>query len=400
MRNKKKALIISVGTGTKVEEKAVESLVHGIAFSILNSNPDKLFLVVTRESEAITLPKVLEGIDKEKEVIRLEDPDDVEKICQTLSPKFKEIRDHFLYLTVDYTSGTKAMTAALVVLGSLWEADTLSYVAGKREGGIVVRGTEKILHVQPCFFTFQKELGKAKAFFNNFQFSAALGIIDQLKVKTRDSSLLSELSSLETIAQAYSLWDKFKHEEAYNKLMEIKDSRFNANKSFLGRLAPEKSDREVFYIVDLISNARRRGEYEAKYDDAVARLYRTIELIAQYRLRKNYGIENTGDVPPDKIPPDLVDELKPTEGKIKIGLDKDYQLLAAKGDDMGKKFIEDKKLKDLLKKRNDSILAHGLSPVSKEDFEELKDKTIPYAQSTVIEFDQLLSDSTFVSWPT
>jgi len=47
-------------------------------------------------------------------------------------------------------------------------------------------------------------------------------------------------------------------------------------------------------IADILNNARRRMK-EGKYDDAMARLYRTVELIAQYRLKMKYEID-TSDV--------------------------------------------------------------------------------------------------------
>jgi len=55
------------------------------------------------------------------------------------------------------------------------------------------------------------------------------------------------------------------------------------NKQFLGQLISnpkrENGKPEPYYVADLINNAERRAE-ESKYDDAVARLYRTMELIA------------------------------------------------------------------------------------------------------------------------
>jgi len=70
----------------------------------------------------------------------------------------------------------------------------------------------------------------------------------------------------------------------------------------------EKGDEpEPFDVADLLNNAKRRGNDEKRYDDAVATDYRTAELIAQYELRKNYNIV-TSQVKPDQMPEKLLKE--------------------------------------------------------------------------------------------
>jgi len=140
---------------------------------------------------------------------------------------------------------------------------------------------------------------------------------------------------------------------------------------------------EPYYIADLINNAERRAE-EAKFDDAVARLYRTIELIAQYEPKRKYKIE-TSNAKPEQLPKKLLKEWHITANtqKIKLPLQRNYELLAAKGNPLGIKFIQDKKLKDLLSKRNRSILAHDLKPVNRKTYQELHWKTKEYASLTI-----------------
>lgn len=392
-----KALIISIGTGAKPGDEAVESLVSGITFSIKNTNPDKIFFIASEDSQHKTLPRVLKSIEQPHEVIVLKDPDDISEIFDQLSSKFKEIRKSFSQITVDYTSGTKAMAGALTIIGSLYEADTLSYVTGKRHGGIVVKGTEKLLSLCPSSIIVEKRLLEAVTFFDKCQFDTALLTIYQIENTIPDPSLLTGLISFKQALLAYSAWDKFDHQTAFDNLIQVKLACFDSNKAFLGKLLHNKPP-EPYYIADIISNAKRRGEIEYKYDDAVARLYRVIELIAQYKL-KNYGIDDTSNVSLDKVPPELIDEWKITEGKIKIGLWQDYQLLATKQDNLGKRFMADQRLKNLLQRRNESILAHGLKRVTRTDYEELHDISITYAQSTLENFDQLLSGATFAKWP-
>ena len=76
--------------------------------------------MVTQESQEKVLPCVLEKIDRDYDVFQIDDPDDANRIYNKLAPKFREMQSAFDHLVVDFTSGTKAMTGALAILGSLY----------------------------------------------------------------------------------------------------------------------------------------------------------------------------------------------------------------------------------------------------------------------------------------
>jgi len=395
----KKALITSVGTGTMTSPEAVESLANALAFSIESNNPDQIFFIASKESMKNTVPKILEKVKPQKfETIKITNPDDIQQTYEELSQKLKEIRRSFDNITIDYTSGTKAMTGALTILGTVIEADTLSYISGKRKNGIVQQGTEKLNTVRPLFAITEQKIKVAIQFFNKHQFDATLSILDQIEKTTKDQDILNQLTPLKNAAQAYQLWDKFQHQEAFQKLTQIKKETLNKNKRFLGQLTSSK-EKEPYYIADLINNAKRRGTDEKKHDDAVARLYRTIELLAQYQLKRNYNIE-TASVETKDIPQTLQKKwnINSKTQKNQISLKKAYELLQAKNDELGKKFTQDKELKNLLAKRNHSILAHGLNQVDEETYLRLYEKTIQYASLIIEKIDSLLQNSTFAEW--
>jgi CRISPR-associated protein (TIGR02710 family) len=155
-------------------------------------------------------------------------------------------------------------------------------------------------------------------------------------------------------------------------------------------------------IPDLLNNAKRRMD-EGKYDDAVARLYRTTELIAQHRLKENYGISSS-DVDLMKLKilleektVEKYEKMRDKDGKIKLPLNKDYELLNDLKDDLGKKFFDDQELENLRSKRNFSILAHGLEPVKREDAERMFRKVKEeYACFVVEKLDDKIKKSEFV----
>ena len=87
--------------------------------------------------------------------------------------------------------------------------------------------------------------------------------------------------------------------------------------------------------------------------------------------------------------------MKDEKGKIKLGLNGDYELLKDLDDDLGTKFAENKALQDLLKKRNESILAHGLTSVSKEVYGELYPIVFGFAKIVVQNIEDLMEKSKF-----
>ena len=58
------------------------------------------------------------------------------------------------------------------------------------------------------------------------------------------------------------------------------------------------------------------------------------------------------------------------------------------GDELGE-LKDDKKLVDLLSKRNASILAHGIDPISREDAERLYEKAVEIASKVIENLDEM-----------
>jgi CRISPR-associated protein (TIGR02710 family) len=391
-----RALVISVGTGIGEGEEAMESLSGALAYSINSMNPDKVYFIVSKESSKTTLPMILSKKPLEiYEVNEISSPDDIQSVFREIRPIMEEVRKRHEYVAVDYTSGTKAMTSALAMLGVLYEANVLCNVVGERRKGLVQRGTESLRTVQPIFAIMEKRMQTAIGFFNRCQYDSTLSLLDEIEKSTTELSIINRVNKLKAASKAYSTWDKFNHEEAFEHLVRLKDREFDANKRFLGMLIRAKGEEKGrFYIADLYSNAVRRGDIEGKYDDAVARFYRIIELMAQDRLKSEHGID-TSNVSVDVLPPKLKTEWESRleNGTLSIGLNDSYRLLSALGDVLGD-VLQSPRIKDLLSKRNYSILAHGLTPLGYEDYEKLKNETLSIATKYVYDFERLVEDST------
>lgn len=391
---------MTVGTGVGLDkEKKIRSLAHGILASILHYSPEKVVFFGSEES--LETVESLKGQHLEAksaglnnyEFVTINNIDDFDECFDKMKDKIEEHGEH--EMIIDYTSGTKTMTMSAAICSMLYHK-RLSLVSGKRgENGLVIPGTEKIIE-QSLYSAYDKILlDRIKDLFNLYRFGEAKDALRQIVVLER-----GQRENYERLIEGYDFWDRFKHREAYEKIEPVKDKRISQNKGFLGRLNKEEH-RIKFILVDLINNAGRRIE-EERYDDAVAVLYRAIELIPQIKL---LGYE-LNDLSEEKF---TLEDLKQREvdtreyekyaddrGKLKFGLEKKFELLR----DLGWKeadeiYLGNKKMKGLLQRRNNSIRAHGLEPVEKEVAAELYEKTKECARIIVPNLEKLREEARF-----
>lgn len=302
-------------------------------------------------------------------------------------------------VVVDYTGGTKNMSVALG-LASILHGFSFNYVGGdirtKNGTGIVVSGTEKIIHsINPWDFLAKDDFIRFCEFFDRYQFYSAKAILENILKKTTKYKLIYEQLSI--LVDAYAKWDQFKHKEAFRTfkklnmtyLKEFKEynlsdltNHIEQNKCFLESFSEEKPP-TYNHILDLFGNADRRYE-EGKIDDAILRLYRVSEMIAQYQLKKIYNIDNSrvdeNDIP-DDLKEDFVRKYKDPEiNKLKLPLFASYILLNKLGDEYGKNFFHhEQEFKRIMVSRNFSYLAHGFESSREETYKQFKEIILNYS---------------------
>ena len=140
-------------------------------------------------------------------------------------------------------------------------------------------------------------------------------------------------------------------------------------------------------LADLLANAQRRAE-TGRYDDALARLYRAVELAAEADIRARHGVVLKDPKTFGKLSSELQAEAKTARG-LKEVLDLAYRidLYFGKQGTLSQQLAGEygTALKPLLQRRHESILAHGLTPVGPEAYEALlgylRDKGLHPAQA-------------------
>ncbi len=277
-------------------------------------------------------------------------------------------------LVADYTSGTKTMSVALS-LAALEAGWQLSLVRGTRTDLVkVLNGSEMAALVNAWEVRADQQINEARRLFNAHAYAAAGALLESL---ARTGPLSYELQRSVTrwvgLCRAFDAWDRFDHARAH-QLLEPYQSRTVPQWRFLKALMGWERATGYEPILDLMRNAERRAA-RGRYDDAVARLYRALEMLAQTRLGERTPSLTTGDLDVSLLPDGLRKKYEalrdPSDGKIKLGLRQDYELLAELDDPLGRVYRQhENALLNVLSRRNNSILAHGKIPLTKGDYQE------------------------------
>ena len=411
---------MTVGTGVNPnsEIEGYKLLSKGIYNSIDKISPDYIVFFASELSKnTIQYVKELFEEDDDEfiegedyEVVILEDIDQFNSCFEAIEQKIWQydiLSEEKHEIVMDYTSGTKTMSSAMACCGMFYSKDLIT-IGGDRKNGIVVAGTGTIQY-QNLYKVYDRiSLMRVRNHFNANRFYTASEILANIV----DENIHKE--DLINLVKAYYAWDNMDFDIAYDfltkvdlDLLEVKEIKdeLKINLKALGAIvrSPHENLKNCYILASLINNSIRRAE-EYKYDDAIARLYRAFELIAQIRLSKYSLISSDIDTEillEKNVRQEFIDELEKnrTDGKIKIGLINDFELLAELDDELGKYFIENRnRINNLTIKRNNSILAHGLESLDKEDFDQFVEVVENLARKLDKDMDKFLNQTRFAKF--
>ena len=434
-----------------------------LIFSINKFNPDRIIFLHTPQTFK-EIDKIIKETKYSKNIASFEitDPESLDESFAVSKKVFSSFSDSNSYeVTVDFTGGTKPMVSGIVlaVVEGNYSNFKFSYVGSKdsesrnKNGvGIVKDGSEITkMQINPYKKYAITEFKRGKSFFNSYQFEAARENFTCAKRRLEhDENQVNLAVIYRKLVKFYQIWDKFYDKKSrsldlYDYLTDINNKikgnkynydsfngtdfyiQLNNNLKFLSLkmrgVEMEDEDnsesallknRIKYYLPDLINNARRRID-EAKYDDAVARLYRVNELIAQIKLCEyDLILENRLQaqkefvISVDKIKQKARGQTNETaigafiernsnkkdlnKGILRLSNDRSYELLEFFDFEKEEKFDE---LNTALKVRNNSILAHGLNPISEEKAIALFEKTVVYASSYFEDLEDLMELAKF-----
>lgn len=337
---------------------------------------------------------------------------------------------------IDLTGGTKAMSSAAAMAGALIDVQlvyvgTNDYLIDFRKPK---PGSERIQYIVNPYEVFgDLEIEKAITLLNRYNYAGARERLEQLKEKVPDPSIRQQLNFMYLLTRVYEHWDALEFQQAHTCMEQLlvelqRDAKLHNSfilMDYIPKLIKQKKvldelvkipvaikgytrietlrDKEKMsaLMFTLYSNALIREEQE-KYDFSTLLLYRLLEMIEQRRLAL-YNIDvsrveylhiayptqmfNGNTVLTDQ------EKFEIYRGKImeikkslfrrsvndflpeQISLLEGFIQLAALGDKIvaGPKVIDKiKRIRAMTFLRNNSIYAHGFTPVNRADFLKFK----------------------------
>jgi CRISPR-associated protein (TIGR02710 family) len=377
-----------------------------LIFSIQQLQADYVVFIGTEESLKKSVDSTVEKTGlrpSQYNKIEIKDsPEEIGALCE----KFEHARSWLKRqgadrIISDPTGGRKWMSAGAVMVASFLGVPMI-YVDARYDKGIVIPET---MHVVDLGNAYDQTgfiiAAKGRDAYTNFDFASAANYFNRITPTLAHKKELFQ--GLSNLCNQLARWDRFEHHES-SVLLGFEESiqqidralRSVAGSSLFADFSDalkvftkhikeiEASPKlSIEFIVDIFLNASRCIRRN-RFDDAVARHYRTLEAISQYFLNEK-GI-NTESPDYSKLTSEQLAIFKlglrgnneeniqmPEKIDLKIGFwllrsmnhqIKDFVFSTDKksGDPLFKGFI----FEGILNDRNNSILAHGFKPIGKD----------------------------------
>jgi CRISPR-associated protein (TIGR02710 family) len=265
-------------------------------------------------------------------------------------------------IVADFTGGTKSMSAALILAAFSCNLP-LQLVTGRRADLVkVLDRSERAVVVSTERIAGSREFERLAAGWGRFAYQeAAAGFArlrDDLKATGLSRAELSRFNRAQELSAAFAAWDCFDHRKAAGCLQKnlYRDLEIGGRTDWFELASSlargQDSPWGALHLTDLWRNAERCAA-RGRWDDAVARLYRLWEAVAQWLLRVDCAIDTAVIQTGLRKSWDLYLHLRPDGAAAQFwrraGADKRSEL---------------ERLNERLSLRNHSILAHGWGAVT------------------------------------
>lgn len=420
-----RVLVLTVGTGRNRQDIA-----DALCFSIQRNNADAAVFLCSAQTARQTLPLITSRLRDlgwaehrwRTDTCQWPDPghtspcppeEHIEALYRWWLRRWPQLLADWegADVIVDFTSGTKAMSAAAPLVGLRNGVAALSYVVGPRDPGGRVTRSENVITFRPSIIYAHRDLARALDYFHAGDYAAARDLAkgcDHDDWAPAEPDLREYARCLHRLADLMDHWDRFDYKQAAHLARQTQrywpqwqrwldppgwlETAHEIIKHVRDSIHREEPRYTPQLLADLIGNARR-CLHRKKWDDAVVRLYRACEMIGQYYLQTHHDL-NTSDLDVPGLPEHLRPKYEPRRrrGKVTLGLEETFHLIEELDpqSNLTSEFRErfgdvrtDKrgKLFSLLQQRNNSILGHGLYPIKPERSLELYEQVKALARA-------------------
>ena len=397
-------LLCTVGTGNV--DQLRETLLTPLLKSIRAGQWKRVILLPSDTTLANAELLRTEAADSPIEVAPLPAPD-LEDDADACFAHFNSVLDGLRdsgtrpgEILVDFTRGTKAMSAALVLAAVRHELPQLRYLSGGRRDarGMVVPGTETIRDVHTAVVSAARRVDDAYRFLRRGNFAAATETLAPSADANLDSwpaALKAEGEAIATLAEFYSAWDRLDYKSAaamadftdrpcrWRQFLPSPDVRdwLRQLAADLPKEPQQQAGRLRLLACDLLANGQRRLR-DHQFEDCVIRAYRVLELVGQIRLADR-GM-HSDDIPADDPAVKSLQEAlikggsnplsKDHQGKLLASREQVARLLKKLGDPLASRLLQLGNAGAVAaKKRNYSALIHGFEAAGGSDPQPLRE---------------------------
>ena len=384
-----RTLIMTVGTGDidQLEDTLLTPLRKSIATDAWNAVV--LLPSTMTASYARRLQEELDGVEIEIHPLPRgyeDDPDQAyAHFDRVLAAVLRKAAPE--QIEIDFTRGTKAMSAALVLAATRRAIPSLRYLVGPRDHrGTVKAGSERVRRIRTTTVDGHRRLDLARSLLQRGNFAAVADVLpdaDGPLAAWYPGPLLVATRAVRAAARFYAAWDRLGYASAAG--VEVGDPPSSdwcrlwpshAMRAWVRDLErePHHSEHPAMaarlrrLLVDLLANGERRIR-SGQYEDALVRAYRVLELIGQARLF-DHGLDSAALDPDNDAVKELQQRLAKKKGdtpltsgpggKLQAGRLHVARILKRCNDPLAPRlleFDEASPLKPTL--RNTSVLVHG-----------------------------------------
>lgn len=319
MTDKSKVLFLIVGMGNKKDPKYPESYLRLLRKAVDSTDAGNIVLLPSGSSKE-NAERIKTEYESSRTVFVQDLPErsmefDADACYEFFESLFRSrfqegfSAENFI---IDFTHGTKAMSAALYAIGMRYRVSDFHYIRRNNDkDGNLIDG-ETVKNFDASYARGLSVLDQCKTLFKAWQFSAATALLSIEKPK---KTLKQTFEHVKMLADFYSAWDRLDYKTAAENCPVFEMPLFgfatsSAVQNWIKTLAkpivePDEKNFEVLpqsvlnenaetalnMMLDLYANGLRRLE-AGQYEDAGIRAYRIAEMMGQYYLFKAGYISN------------------------------------------------------------------------------------------------------------
>lgn len=319
MTDKSKVLFLIVGMGNKKDPEYPESYLRLLRKAVDSTDAGNIILLPSGSSKE-NAERIKTEYESSRTVFVQDLPErsmefDADACYEFFESLFRSrFREGFSAenFIIDFTHGTKAMSAALYAIGMRYRVSDFHYIRRNNDkDGNLIDG-ETVKNFDASYARGLSVLDQCKTLFKAWQFSAATALLSIEKPK---KTLKQTFEHVKMLAGFYSAWDRLDYKTAAENCPVFEMPLFgfatsSAVQNWIKTLAkpiiePDEKNFEVLpqsvldenaetalnMMIDLYANGLRRLE-AGQYEDAGIRAYRIAEMMGQYYLFKAGYISN------------------------------------------------------------------------------------------------------------